>query len=76
MAKRKSRKRYVSLDVFEKFLRKNGIENERQYAEAYRRKLIPTKLLPKTPAAYYQKPKQGRVFHKRNTTELFEKKYS
>ena len=42
MAKRKSRKRYVSLDVFEKFLRNNGIENERQYAEAYRRKLIPT----------------------------------
>ena len=56
MAKRKSRKRYVSLDVFEKFLRKNGIENERQYAEAYRRKLIPTDVLPRVPHMYYKKP--------------------
>ena len=56
MAKRKSRKRYVSLDVFEKFLRKNGIENERQYAEAYRRKLIPTDMLPRVPHMYYKKP--------------------
>ena len=56
MAKRKSRKRYVSLDVFEKFLRNNGIENERQYAEAYRRKLIPTDVLPRIPHMYYKKP--------------------
>ena len=66
---------YVTLDIFEKMCRVGGIENEFEYMELYRRKLIPTKLLPKTPATYYQKPKQGRVIHKRNTTELFEKKY-
>ena len=46
MAERKSKKKYISLNVFEKFLRTTGIENERQYAELYRRKLIPTNLLP------------------------------
>ena len=56
MTKRKSKKKYVSLDVFEKFLRKNDIENERQYAEAYRRKLIPTDVLPRVPHKYYKKP--------------------
>ena len=56
MAKRKSKNRYVSLDVFEKFLRKNGIENERQYAEAYRRNLIPTDVLPRVPHLVYKRP--------------------
>ena len=56
MAKRKSKKKYVTLDVFEKFLRKSGIENDKEYAEAYRRKLIPTNELPKTPSEYYHKP--------------------
>ena len=56
MAKRISKKRYVSLNVFEKFLRKNGIENQMQYAEAYRRKLIPTNLLPRVPHMYYKRP--------------------
>ena len=56
MAERKSKKKYISLNVFEKFLRTTGIENERQYAELYRRKLIPTNLLPKAPSEYYHKP--------------------
>lgn len=54
----KSKKKYVSLEVFEKFLRVSGIENERQYAEVYRRKLIATNLMPKSPSVYYHKPSQ------------------
>ena len=70
---------YVTLDIFEKFLRVNGIENEKQYAEAYRRKLIPTNLLPKKPSVYYAKPNHGEHPVGNDTRILlkqaFEKKY-
>ena len=64
---------YVTLDIFEKFLRVTGIEDQYEYEELHKRKLIPTKLLPKVPSVYY---KSHGVYVKRGThIKTFEKKY-
>ena len=44
---------YVTLDIFEKFLRVTGIEDQYEYEELHKRKLIPTNLLPRVPHMYY-----------------------
>ena len=64
---------YVTLDIFERFLRATGIVDKAEYHELYKRKLIPTKLLPRVPSVYY---KSHGIYVKRGThIKTFEKKY-
>ena len=71
---------YVTLDIFEKFLRVTGITNGYEYKELYRRKLIPTKLLPRIPHKYYKAPPgsgvtRGTYVPRGTYSKMFEKKY-
>ena len=64
---------YVTLDIFEKFLRVTGIQDKDEYHELYKRELIPTNLLPRVPSVYY---KSHGIYVKRGThIKTFEKKY-
>ena len=64
---------YVTLDIFERFLRVTGIQDKDEYHELYIRDLIPTDLLPRVPSVYY---KSHGVYVKRGThVKTFEKKY-
>ena len=50
------------------------IHDEYEYRELYKRKIVPTNLIPKDPSMYY-KPKPERILKIRNMNKLFEKKY-
>ena len=50
------------------------IEDEYEYRELYKRKIVPTNLIPVDPSIYYR-PKSERVLKIRNLNKLFEKKY-
>ena len=65
---------YVTLDIFEKFLRVTGIQDKDEYAELYRRKLIPTNLLPRVPSRYYRRNKPNNRLYPQ-IIKRFKKKY-
>ena len=46
---------YVPYEVFTECVRVGGIENQYEYQELHRRKILPTKLVPKNPSRCYKK---------------------
>ena len=65
---------YITFDIFKKMCLYGKIHDEYEYRELYKRKIVPTNLIPKDPSMYY-KPKPERILKIRNMNKLFEKKY-
>ena len=65
---------YITFDIFKKMCLYGKIHDEYEYRELYKRKIVPTNLIPKDPSMYYR-PKPERILKIRNMNKLFEKKY-
>ena len=63
---------YITFDIFKKMCRYGKIEDGYEYNELYRRKIVPTNLIPINPAKYYKKTnaKPNAMY-----TQMFEKKH-
>ena len=62
---------YITFDIFKKMCRYGKIEDRCEYDELYRRKIVPTNLVPTNPSEYYKKPSAKRPWY----THMFEKKH-
>ena len=62
---------YITFDIFKKMCLYGKIHDEYEYKELYRRKIVPTNLIPTNPAKYYKKPSAKRPWY----THMFEKKH-
>ena len=67
---------YITFDIFKKMCRYGKIEDGDEYNELYRRKIVPTNLVPVDPSIYYKKP-SAKPSAKPNVmySQMFEKKH-